>query len=57
MPLTTMTGSAITIRSTWILMEAGDDLMEFTIQAESAQYAQNEAQLEAVIQSFELLGE
>jgi hypothetical protein len=57
MPLTTMTGSAITVRSTWILMEAGDELIEFTVQAESAQYAQDEAQLEAVIQSIELIGE
>jgi hypothetical protein len=57
MPLTTMAGSAITVRSTWILMEAGDELIEFTVQAERERYAQNEAELEAVIQSIELIGE
>jgi hypothetical protein len=57
MPLSTMLGTQVTVRSTWILMQSGDELVEFTIQAESSQYAGSEAQLEQIIQSIELLGE
>jgi hypothetical protein len=56
MPLTTGTGSSITVRSTWILLLTDDQLLELALQAEEGLYAGAEPELESVVQSFELLG-
>jgi hypothetical protein len=56
MPLTTAAGASVTVRSTWILVQAGDRLIELTLQAEDSLYLEDEARFEAIIQSLELLG-
>jgi hypothetical protein len=56
MPLTTGTGSSITVRSTWILLLTDNQLLELALQAEEGLYAGAEPELESVVQSFELLG-
>jgi len=57
MPLTTAAGTSVTIRSTWILLQAGDRLIELTLQAEDGLYAEDESRFERIVQSMELLGE
>jgi hypothetical protein len=56
MPLTTAAGTSVTIRSTWILVQAGDRLIELTLQAEDSLYLEDETRFEHIIESLELLG-
>jgi hypothetical protein len=55
MPLTTAAGTSVTVRSTWILVRAGDRLIELTLQAEDSLYLEDETRFEPIIQSLELL--
>ncbi|HLB65958.1 MAG TPA: hypothetical protein VJJ46_14040 [Anaerolineales bacterium] len=56
MPLTTSPGSSSTIRATWILLLSDDGLIELILQAEDGLYAGAKPQLEAIIQTIELIG-
>ncbi len=56
MPLTTAAGTSVTVRSTWIMVQAGDRLIELTLQAEDSLYLEDETRFELIIQSLELLG-
>jgi hypothetical protein len=56
MPLTTAAGTSVTIRSTWILVQTGDRLIELTLQAEDSLYREDETRFEDIIESLELLG-
>ncbi len=57
MPVTTFTGETATVRGTWLLALAGDQLIELTLQAEDSLYAQAQAEMEQIVDSFELIGE
>jgi hypothetical protein len=57
MPLTTVAGDTATVRSIWIMAISHGQLVELTLQAESGLFAESEAQLEQIVESFELLGE
>jgi len=56
MPLTTSPGSSSTVRATWILLLSDDRLIEVILQAEDGLYAAVGPQLEAIIQTIELIG-
>jgi hypothetical protein len=52
MPVTTMAGSQVTIRSTWILAEASGQLLELTLQSEASGFPSYAEEFEGVIQSW-----
>lgn len=54
LPLTTMLSTQVTVRSTWILIASGDQILELTLQSEQSFYPDYQADFKQVIQSFSL---